>query len=108
MRRLKRLMIYIIIFAFSWWLLQKYLVPSWKNIFSPKPVTIDETPILIKDIRSIGQLITYSAYDEVVADTIIATRGSNFVNTFNRLSPFPVLPSADKQLVLIGRGKVLA
>lgn len=99
----------IFILIASYWVLQKsHIVPSLREIFVSKPVVIDETPILIKEIKSIGQLITYTSYDEVVADTTIVTRGSTFVNAFNRLSPVPLLPSADKQLVLIAKGKVLA
>lgn len=66
-----------------------------KNIFSSKPVIIDETPILIKEIRSLGQLITASFYDEVVVDSTIK----------NYIGP---IPTASSQLVIIARGKVLA
>ncbi|WP_297817079.1 DUF4230 domain-containing protein [Segetibacter sp.] len=79
-----------------------------KTIFTSKEISIDQTPILIKEIKSIGQLITYTSFNEVVADTTIKTKGSAFVNTFNRFTPVPILPSADKQLVIIGRGKILA
>ena len=92
----------------TYWLLpDSDALRSWKTIFAARPISIDKTPILIKEIKSIGQLITYTSYDEVVADSVIVTRGSAFVNAFNRLSPVPLLPSADKQLVLIVRGKVL-
>ncbi|HUS02612.1 MAG TPA: DUF4230 domain-containing protein, partial [Chitinophagaceae bacterium] len=69
-------------------------LPSW-NIFSSKPVTIDDTPILIKDIRSLGQVITATFYDEVVVDSVIKHQ-------------FPQLPLTDDHLVIIARGKVLA
>lgn len=109
MKKLRKILITILIIVAGWWLLTKLdVLPSLKNIFASKPVLIDETPILIKEIKSIGQLITYSSFDEVVADSVIMTRGSAFVNSFNRFAPMPVLPSADKQLVLIGRGKILA
>lgn len=108
MRRPRKIVITVIIILLGYWLLAKLVVPSMKNIFASKPMVIDETPILIKEIKSIGQLITYTSFDEVVADSVIMTRGSAFVNTFNRFAPAPVLPSADKQLVLIGRGKILA
>lgn len=109
MRKLRKAIITIIIIIAAYWLLQKSkVILSLKNVFGAKTVVIDKTPLLIKDIKSIGQLITYSFYDEVVADSIIFTRGSAFVNAFNRLAPVSLLPSADKQLVLIGRGKVLA
>jgi hypothetical protein len=109
MRKLKNLIITIIVIGASFWVLQKVkILPSMKDVFGAKPVVIDETPLLIKDIRSIGQLITYSFFDEVVADSTVVTRVSAFVNAFNHLTPVPLLPSPDKQLVLIGRGKVLA
>lgn len=69
-------------------------LPSW-DIFSSKEVTIDDTPILIKDIRSLGQVITATYYDEVVVDSIIK-------------HSFPQLPITDDKLVIIARGKVLA
>ena len=93
--------------ATFWLLPDSDALRSWEAIFSAKPVSIDKTPILIQEIKSIGQLITYISYDEVVADSVIVTRGSAFVNAFNRLAPVPLLPSADKQLVLIVKGKVL-
>jgi Protein of unknown function (DUF4230) len=108
MRKLRKIVTAILIVVISYWLLTKLnILPSLKNIFVSKQVVIDETPILIKEIKSIGQLITYTSFDEVVADSTILTRGSAFVKSFNRLAPMPILPSADKQLVLIGKGKIL-
>lgn len=106
-KRRKTIAALIIIFAILWLLSSLDLLPSL-NIFKPKAVVIDETPILIKEIKSIGQLVTYTSFDEVVVSSIMASKGSAFVNSVNRLSPVPVLPSADKQLVLIVRGKILA
>jgi hypothetical protein len=70
------------------------LFPSW-NIFSSKPVTIDDTPVIIKEIRSLGEIITATLYDEVVVDS-------------TRVHHFPELPITDDRLVIIARGKVLA
>lgn len=109
MRKYKKVFVLILLVIAGFFILRMTgLLPSFTNIFKPKPVVIDETPILIKQIKSLGQLITYSFFDEVVADSVIVTKGSDFVNSFNRLSPVPLLPSADKQLVLIGKGQVLA
>lgn len=69
-------------------------LPSW-DIFSSKPVIIDDTPILIKDIRSLGQVITATYHDEVVVDSVIHRT-------------FPQLPITDDKLVIIASGKVLA
>lgn len=71
------------------------IFPSWKNIFSSKPVTIEETPILIKEIKSLGQIITATSYDEVAVDSIVVNH-------------FPHLPITDDKLVIIAKGKVLA
>jgi hypothetical protein len=105
MRKPGKLIIVVIIILGGWWLCTRTVVPSMRKLFASKPLVIDQTPIVIKEIRPIGQLITHTLLNEVVADTTIKTRGSAFVNTFNKL--IKVLPSADKQLVLIGRGKVL-
>ena len=107
-RPLKTIIIILFIIIAYWIISGPGLLPSFKNIFASKPVAIDETPILIKEIKAIGQLITYSSLDEVVADSIVVTTGSSLVNTFNRFAPVPLLPALDKQLVIIGRGKILA
>lgn len=69
-------------------------LPSW-DIFSSKPVTIDDTQIIVKDIRSLGQIITATYYDEVVVDSVIKRS-------------FPHFPLTDDHLVIIATGKVLA
>ncbi len=71
------------------------IFPSWRNLFSAKPVLIDDTPILIKEIKSLGQIITATLYDEVVVDSTIVNN-------------FPHLPVTNDKLVIISRGKVLA
>jgi hypothetical protein len=108
-RRLREIIVFALVVAAGLWLLKKFkVVPSLNDIFSSKPVVIDETPILIKEIKSIAQLVTMTAYDEVVVDSIIVTGVSSVVNSINRLSPVPMFPSIETRLVIIARGKVLA
>jgi hypothetical protein len=45
------------------------IIPSLSNLFKSKPVTIDNTPVLVKEVKNIAQLMTMSSYDEVVVDT---------------------------------------
>jgi Protein of unknown function (DUF4230) len=45
------------------------ILPSLKNLFRSKPVVIDSTPVLVKEMRNIAQLMTMSSYDEVVVDS---------------------------------------
>jgi hypothetical protein len=73
-------------------------LPSFSNVFKSKPLIIDETPVLIKDIRILSQIVTISMYDEVVM---------SFSKPKN-LPSFPGLRPVHDKIVLIGKGKVLA
>lgn len=84
----------ILIFAVILLVKQMDWLPRW-DLFSSKKVTIDDTPIIVKEIRALGQVITATFYDEVVVDSLIKRS-------------FPQLPVTDDHLVIIARGKVLA
>lgn len=95
-KRTSRKWIWLLAVIAGVWLFQKWnLLPSWKDIFSSKPVVIDDTPVLIKEIKALGEIITATLYDEVVVDSIVKRR-------------FPQLPLTDDKIVIIARGKVLA
>ena len=109
MKIVRNFVITVLVICTCFWLLGKLnVIPSLRDVFKPKAVAIDETPILIKEIKSIGQLITYSSVDEVVVDSVITTRVSSAIDALNRVTPFAILPSGTKRLVLICRGKVFA
>lgn len=94
--------IFLVIF-----LLQKFKVfPSWDSLFSSNPVVIEETPILIAEIRELSEMITVTAYDEVVVDSIKASR-YDIVNKITGFSVPAFSPTPDR-LVIVSRGKVLA
>lgn len=80
-------------------------LPSFKNIFSSKPVLIEETPIIIKEINTLAQLITVTFTDEVIMDT--AKIGNGMPSLLPTAIGTILTPGIDK-LVIIGRGKVLA
>ncbi len=80
-------------------------LPSFKNIFSSKPVLIEETPVIIKEINTLAQLITVTFTDEVVRDT--AKIGNGMPSLLPTGIGTILTPAIDK-LVIIGRGKVLA
>lgn len=76
-------------------ILQKANVsPSFRDLFREQPVSIDETPILVKEIRAIAELNTASLYHEFVIDT-----------TQPSIMPLKALR---KRIVLIAKGKVTA
>ena len=92
-------------FLASWWLLSKFTnIPSMGNLFQPKPVTIEQTGVWVKEIKALAQLVTVSAYDEVVADTV----RSLLPPLFRIPSVFPpvVLPESllgKQKLVMVGK-----
>lgn len=78
------------------------ILPSIGEWFREKPVTIDSTPVMVREVKNIAQLMTVAAYDEVVMDTaktVTASVPSLFGN---------VKGESKAQLVLIGRGRVIA
>ncbi|MEO6453178.1 MAG: DUF4230 domain-containing protein [Ginsengibacter sp.] len=99
MRRLKKYLLIIVSFLLVIFLLQKiHWLPSFSNLFKSKPLIIDDTPVLVKEIHNLSQLITISMYDEVV----IASSKPKHLPSFPGLRPVP-----DK-IVIIGKGRVLA
>lgn len=105
----KTLLKYLLIIAsvfFIIFLFQKInWLPSFKNIFASQPVVIDETPVIIKEINTLSQLITVTYTDEIVMDEVKPGKGiSSIMSTGVGMM---LIPSTDR-LVLIGRGKVLA
>lgn len=88
-------------------LLQRFKVfPSWGSLFAEKPVAIEETPILISEIKELAEMITVTSFDEVVVDSIKASP-FDVVHNITGISLPTLSPSAD-QLVIIARGKVMA
>jgi hypothetical protein len=100
MKRIRNILIIILLLLIAGWLFTKYKsLPSFSSIFKPKPVLIENTPVVVKQIQAIAQLVTISAYEELVADTTVTdTRTINIP-----LLPAIVLPSPTRKLVIIGK-----
>lgn len=98
----------MVITVFIWLLNKLSKIPSMRSLFTAEKVVIDQTPILIKNIKTIAQLVTVTSYDEVVVDSLVYNKAAEIFDLFRSVSPMAILPSPQKQLVLIGRGKVLA
>jgi hypothetical protein len=100
MKRLRSILIVIVILLAAYWMFTKYKeLPSLNSLFKPKPVLIENTPVVVKQIQAIAQLVTISAYEELVADTTVID--TKFIN-------FPLLPpirlsGTPRKLVIIGK-----
>lgn len=69
------------------------LLPSLGSIFHAQQTRIDETPVIIQQVKNIAQMFTQTFYDEYVYDTgIIRT---------------PLL-SVNKRLIFIAKGEVIS
>ncbi len=80
-------------------------LPSFKNIFASQPVVIEETPIIIKEINTLSQLITITYADEVVMEE--SRPGKGIPSIMSAGIGMVLVPSTDR-IIIIGRGKVLA
>jgi len=100
MKRIRNVLIIIVLLVIAVWLFNKYkALPSFSNLFKPKPVLIENTPVVVKQIQAIAQLVTISAYEELVADTtVIDTKTINIP-----LLPAIELPAPTRKLVIIGK-----
>jgi len=90
-------------------LLQKIdVLPSWKKWFSRKPLAIENTAIIVTEIKNIAELTTTQVYAEIVVDTF-RTNKLTMANEALRSAGMLSIPflEADR-MVLIVKGKVQA
>jgi hypothetical protein len=98
-RLLTRLLLIIALAATAWYFMARAdWVPGLGHLFRPKAVKIDETPVLVSEIRQLAEWTTVVSYDEVVEDTIRTETNQN---------PFSAISGSDR-LVLIAKGAVRA
>ena len=80
-------------------------LPSIKNLFKSQPVVIDATPIVIREIKTLSNLITIAFTDEIVMES--SKIGEGLPSILPLGMGTTLIPSVQK-LVIIGRGKVIA
>lgn len=87
-------------------------LPSFSNWLAAKPVVIDETPLVISEIKKIAELHTAKLYCEVVADSVIISPAEAAMLALQGSGAFPILPAmvftGGKKMVLIAKGRVIA
>ncbi len=74
----------VLIVVLAWEFTSKFgLIPSL-GIFTPRNTQIDESPVVVEEVREIAQLLTQSYYDEIFYDTGLIKKG--FLQSDKRLS----------------------
>lgn len=103
MRFLKNLILVLIVVVGGWWLLGKLnILPSAGDLFATRPVQIDQTALIVKDIQPLAQLVTLSVYDEIVVDSIVSLPGISVIQPLMPLI-IPRVSSLSKSIVIIGK-----
>lgn len=107
-RTLRRFIILVLLVA-GFFLVTRHttVFAPFENLFKPKPVVVDETPLLVAQIKNIAQLMTIEAYNEVVVDSTRFPFGIP-PQVAKRLPANPLQFFGAAQLVLIVKGKVVA
>ncbi|NTS41997.1 DUF4230 domain-containing protein [Flavisolibacter sp. BT320] len=102
MKWLRNILLIFLLAVVAWWLLGKMeIFPSIRNLFTPKEVVIDQTPVVIRQIKPLAQLATITAYAEVAADTTVRTTvGERLRDVIN---PFSGRVAMDRQLIVVGK-----
>jgi hypothetical protein len=83
------------------------VIPSIVPFFSPKPIKIERTATIVREIKSVAQLMSVQTYSEVVVDSIKYPKWGFSPGTYKRnpsLTSFFNLP----RLILVVKGSVVA
>lgn len=89
----------LVLMLLVWIFISLKNLPSFSNIFTPQKVTIENSPVVVKQIQALAQLVTVSMYNEIVADT-----GRADIKNI----PLPLLPDIQyynnlDRMVIIGK-----
>ncbi|HMP92468.1 MAG TPA: DUF4230 domain-containing protein, partial [Phnomibacter sp.] len=106
---LRRPLLFLAALVLLYWAATRFnWLPSPAGWFAAKPVLIDNTPLVVLEMRTIAELYTAGLYAEVVVDSteILPTAAANATLRGIGLPTLPV-PTA-KTLVLIAKGQVKA
>jgi hypothetical protein len=79
--------------------------------FTAQPVRIDETPIIISEIRQMAMLHTAKLYCEVVTDSVVVSNTDMALQALRDALLFPPISSGlspSKKMVIVAKGQVIA
>ncbi|CAN5722706.1 hypothetical protein BH10BAC3_BH10BAC3_26020 [soil metagenome] len=106
---LKRPLVLVLLALAILFLFQRiHIIPNFKDWFKNKPLLIENTPLVITQIKNIAELQTTQLYAELVADSTIMTTAGMANNTLRSIGIIPLPLPEERTLVLIIKGKVIA
>jgi hypothetical protein len=106
LKKLQKIGITIIILVVAIFLLQRLkLLPDFASWFRSKPLLIENTPLLVENIRDMAQMVTQVSFDEVVIKDDDVPEGGYFRNLVRNRS---LADPLEKRIALIARGRVFA
>jgi hypothetical protein len=105
MKVLRNIGITVIILVVAVFLLQQLnILPAFGKWFRSQPVVIENTPVLVENIRDMSQLITIVSFDEVVVTQDDVHEG-RFIDNFLRNPSFDPMK---KKISVIVKGRIFA
>lgn len=100
--------IYIAVIVIAIWVLfSGNIFQGFSNLFKRKPVVIENTAIVITQIKDIAELSTVQMYAEVVADSTVITR-MGLANTALSTMGMGIGLGTHRKLVIVAKGTVKA
>ena len=107
MRGIVKIAVALVIVVLLYSLLVKLnWLPSVSSWFKASPVLIEETPLLITEIKQIATLFTIESSDEVVVSQVRPVPAGSPKKILDWISPLPLAQA--ERLVLVVKGKVIA
>ena len=84
------------------------IIPKFGDWFKSKPLLIENTPLVITQIKNIAELQSTQMYVELVADSSITTSAGVANNALRNIGLITLPITETRKLVLIIKGKVIA
>ena len=102
-RMIFRLFLWLLPLMLAWFILGRLdILPGIDDLFTKKHLKIDETPILVKEIRGLAEMATVTSFDEVVVDSVFADPAGILLRSITGIG------DGYNRLVLVVSGKVVA
>ncbi len=111
---LQKIIFLVLLVGLVWWGMGTYLGGKFNPLawFKAQPVTIDQTPLVVTEIKQIAELQTARMYCELMVDSIPTSPADLAWRSLSNTFIIPGLTEAflppGKKLVMVARGNIIA